>query len=207
MIHSLSGQTELWHRGVCYYFCRPALHFAPTYLRSSCVHEFANSQLGSSHSPGMVHRPVWDCDGTAGTRLATHSRSENDSDLGPDWIRENSCGISHVHRPFSPKGHRRRAYRHNPSLVRLSLESFGERHPEKPGAASRRNPSVGRRPWLPDAGNPHSRAHRRHSDEGAALDVEAPAAHPGDDAGVFVHSTHSAEKPRDSQVGGNGHRG
>src|ERR1700674_5879814 len=96
-------QTESWRQGVYFYSCRPGFHFAQACIWSWCVYEFGNSQLGPPHCPRMVHGAIWDRDRTAGTRLATYPRQENDADLGADGIRKNARGISHLHRPISPK--------------------------------------------------------------------------------------------------------
>src|ERR1700674_555322 len=98
--HHFAGgipSTESLATSVCYYFYRPAFHFAQALTGSKCIHESGDSQLGPSHRSGMVLGAVWGCDRTARTRLAPYPRQENDADLGPNRIRENAGGISHLH--------------------------------------------------------------------------------------------------------------
>ena len=127
------------------------------------------------------------------TRLAAHPVWQADAHLSAHWLRQNTGCISDLHRPTHPQGPRRQARLRDRSSLCLTTQSALERRTEKPRSTTEGNPAAGPRARLSVAADPHRRPHRRHVARRAPANVEAAAAHSGDDTRI-AHILLTAEK-------------
>ena len=154
--------------------------------------------MGSSARPRMVRRQIWHCDRTTGAGLAAHSGRKEHAYLCADGFRQDSRGLPGLHRSPGTQGACGRTRRKNRSLVCLTLESARQRHSKKPRYPVRRNSAARSRARIPDAGDTHRGANRRHLDARTPRDAEATAAYSRHDAGISLYFADRRKKPRNA---------